>query len=219
MSRPGAEIGARTGRSVKLCGMRRWIIAILSFAFVGTGVRSAAQEDWLPPAVEEGLTRQLVERLETIGPGKPSDREALLAGARERVRRLRTTIEGWKERGVIERTPAFTKVKLPAAGQRHLDAMTGYQVCNLILMKQFAEGEDVQTRRVGAMGLTAVTTVIVYLRAPFVAQGGTHAQIEAFLTSDEMERVAAEIQRSQPLTKDAQAACGKTVGQLFEAFG
>ena len=159
-------------------------------AMLCCGVRAVAQEHWLPPRVVDGLAQQLVERFESIGPGEPVDRAALAAGVRKQVLQLREAVEEWGESGVLARAPKFPRLELPSSGQRHLDAMARYQICNLVLMKQFADSPDPDTRRIGALGMTAVTTAVLFLRPPFLASGGRMEQVEPFLTSPAMEREA-----------------------------
>jgi hypothetical protein len=207
----------RESRLLPCAAMRKPALGLVMIVLC-LSVTGTARQDWLPPPVAEALAEQLVRQLEAIGPGKPTNRAALLAGVRQRVQALRTTIEGWGVRGVLERTPTFTGVELPASGERHLDAMAGFQLCNVVLGKQIVEGEDTDTRRTGAMGTMAVTTVVLFLRQPFVAEGGTHARIEAHLTGDPMSRVTTTIQQSQSLLQHVQSACSPIVAELFDAF-
>jgi hypothetical protein len=96
---------------------------------------------------------------------------------------------------------------LPGANDRHLDAMARYQLCNLVLFRQFES--------VGAFGLTAVTLAVVYLMQPFVAGGGSPDRVEAFLTGATMEKVNSAIQEKPELLTHVERQCEPVVGELL----
>jgi hypothetical protein len=175
----------------------------------------AAQYAWLPQAVQQGMAEQLADRLTTIGPGRPKDPAGLLGGSRKQVLEIAGRLDSWGK-AVVERAPRFPKLTLPPTRDRHLDAMGRYQLCNLVLLRQFeTTSHTVETRRVGAVGLTAVTMAIVYLREPFVAGGGPPEGIEAFLTSPAMGRLTSQLQTQPDLMSHVEEQCGTVVAALF----
>lgn len=176
------------------------------------------ESSWLPPPVEEGTVQQLAERMKLLGEG-PSNEERILAAARTTVAAIREILEGWGETGVLERTPELPDLELPASGDRYLDAMTHYQICNTILMLQLndpAFQDDQNARITSVFGLTAVTMAMVYLRHPFVSQGGDHAEIEAHLTSLGLERAFQGIQTNAELREHAESGCLPVLIELLE---
>ncbi|MBL8519625.1 MAG: hypothetical protein JNK75_03050 [Betaproteobacteria bacterium] len=176
---------------------------------------SAVTQDWLPPHVADGMAKQFLERMIQTDPGRMKDPERAMTASRHLVETFRREIDRWGPEGVLRRAPPLTKVKLPAAKQRDLDAMARYQVCNVVLMLQFENGADPHAKQIGAMGLTGVTMLIAALRGRFLGSGGKDARIEQFLTNAEMERVTERLQRDQALLDNAQSDCGKVVGELL----
>jgi hypothetical protein len=176
-----------------------------------------AQGDWLPPQVESGVVEQLVARMEAIGPRPIKDRAALQVGMQMIVRQVRATLERWEERGVLDRAPAFPKLKLPEAKRSHLTAMGRYQVCNWVLMNQQDEAYDLETRRNGAVASTAMTLAVIYLRQPFLKQGGASEQIEAFLTGTAMDRAFKQTMGSKQWVSYVEQQCQPLITEMFTA--
>lgn len=181
--------------------------------FVAGAFPLAAQDTWLPPAAEQQMAAQLVERLSTIS--APRDPAAAAAATRRIVQAVRAQLESWTARGALDKAPSFPLLKMPGANDRHLDAMARYQLCNLVLFRQFESAADAQDRRVGAFGLTAVTLAVAYLMEPFVAAGGSPNRVEAHLTGAAMERVSREIQQKADLTAHVERQCEPVVGELL----
>jgi len=178
---------------------------------------AAAESSWLPPAVAEGAAQQLAERLSELAPPGAGDTERL-ARARDLISEMRSEIDGWGEAGVLAQAPAFPDLSLPRSGEPHLDAMGRYQVCNLILFRQLLDpalADDSDARSSAALGLTAMTLATVYLRQPFVAQGGDPAAIEAYLTGDAMSAVFDHLQADPALLAKAQQSCGPLIVELL----
>jgi hypothetical protein len=193
---------------------------VLAFVMLLTApVDRGAQASWLPPAVREGLANQLIERLSAIGPRQPTNTAAMAEGAGHFVDAVRAQLDTWTPQGVISRVPLFARVKLPRANERHLDAMARYQLCNLVLLRQFESADDDRDRQVGALGLTAVTMAVLALRQPFLAEGGRIEGVEAFLTSAEMDREASRIQQDPGLIAHVEGQCQPVVVDLLrDAF-
>lgn len=178
----------------------------------------AAQEAWLPPPVAEGMTRQLAERMRTLGEGEP-DEERLMAGAREVVGSIAQVLETWGLDGVHERAPSFPTFTIPPAGNRHLDAMARYHVCIMVLYLQFEDPalqSDVNARVTSVFGLTALTMAIVRLREPFVAGGGDDTAIEAYLAGPALEPILAALQTDPEARSAAETSCRPVVVSLLE---
>jgi len=177
-----------------------------------------ASAEWLPPHVAEGVAQQLAERFGTLG--EVTDREGLLEGTRGIVRAMRGTIEAWGAEGTRSRAPEFERFSLPTSGDRWLDAMGGYSVCNLLLLRQLqspAFADDENARFTSVLGLTSLTLAIVRLREPFVAAGGTQPRIEAYLTGDDLEPIFQTIQNDATWLADAEAHCTPVVVESLEA--
>lgn len=178
-----------------------------------SSVAISAQPAWLPPAVQNGVTAQLVERLTAIR--APSDARALAQGAQKIVLTVRGTLDTWTTAGTIARAPTFPDLAVPGTGNRHLDAMSHYQLCNVVLMRQFEGGADADARLTGALGLTAVTLAVVHLRQPYVAGGGNDKGIEAALTSEPMARLFEQIQTTPALLTHVETRCEPVVQALL----
>jgi len=184
-----------------------------SLAFACAVAVAGAQETWLPAGAERMMAAQLAGRLTSIS--KPRDAAGLEQGTRKIVQAVRGQLEAWTARGALDKAPTFPMLKLPSADDRHLDAMARFQLCNLVLFRQFESADDAQDRRVGALGLTAVTLAVVYLMQPFVAGGGSPGQVEAFLTGAPMGRVSDEVQQKPDLLAHVEGQCEPLVGELL----
>lgn len=177
----------------------------------------AQSPTWLPAPVEDGAARQLADRLLALGE-PTSDAERVLGGAREMVRRMRDAVDGWGADGALRRAPAFADLAVPGAAQPALFAMGSWSICNLDLYLRYDEAiraGDAGAALAPALGLTAVTMVILRLREPFVAAGGVQPQIEAHLTSPEFEALLASIQGSEPLRAAARDGCAPALRELL----
>jgi hypothetical protein len=176
----------------------------------------AAQRSWLPAPVQQGLTQQLAQRLTAIEPGQPA---AQAQGAGKVVLSVAQRIDTWTERGVLDRAPTFPRLSLPVSANRHLDALSRYQVCNMALFPQFESSGDANTRRGSAFGMTAITMAVVRMREPFVAGGGTDGQMEAFLTSRGMAVVLEGLLATPDLLTYVEGRCEPVVRDLLtDAF-
>lgn len=167
---------------------------------------------WLPPAVEQGLAAQLAERLAVGGPASSKD----AAAARAVVSSVGKRLGSWTDAVAIERAPSFPQLKLPSAGEKHLDAIARYQVCNMVLFVQFESGADAERRRRSALGLTAITMAVVRLRHPFVAAGGSDERMEAFLTGAAMQPVLDAIQQKPELAAHVDRQCASVLRALLD---
>jgi hypothetical protein len=178
----------------------------------------AVQQPWLPPEVAEGAAQQLAARLKQAGLAGDADDARLLSGARKMVAAMRADLEQRGESGLAALAPAFTGFELPAAGQRELDLMGRYNVCNLVLLRQLEDpafSDDANARMTSTVGLTAVTLVIVYLREPFVAGGGDPGAIERHLTDPRLEPIATRIQTEAELLAAVEKSCQPVVTALL----
>jgi hypothetical protein len=182
-------------------------------ALLVTGATAIGAQSWLPPGARDQMAAQLAERLTTIS--KPRDAAGLAQATRRIVAAVGAQLESWTPRGALDRAPTFPMLTLPDATDRHLDAMARYQLCNLVLFRQFESAADAQDRRVGAFGLTAVTLAVVYLMQPFVAGGGSPGRVEAFLTGATMEKVNSAIQEKSELLTHVERQCEPVVGELL----
>ena len=197
---------------------RSRLVPVIAWACLAAATAPAlrAQDNWLPPNVVEGLSRQLMGRLEAAA-GKPAaDREAALRATRARVQSLRTVIQAWSIAGVVGRAPKPADLALPSTSDEYLDALARYHLCNVVLFEQHENGRTVQERQVSALALTGLTVVQARLLAPYRARGGNEAAVEALLTGAQMAAVAATIQNDAAARSRVQAACGPVVGDLLD---
>jgi len=176
-----------------------------------------ASEEWLPPAVADGMARQLGERMTQMGIGG-RDEDHVLAVARQTVSRMRMHLDAWKLSGVLERAPRFPELALPEGTNQYVDAMTRYSLCNIVLFRLFSDPttrEDPVAMAISTYGLTAVTMAIVRLREPHVREGGTDAMIEAALTGPELEVLAQRIQEDEDVLRHVARQCDPFVRVLL----
>ena len=175
----------------------------------------AAQAPWLPPQVEQGLADQLAERLAAVNTGKTPDQAAIRQAAGRAVQSMARRLGTWTDVVAVEKAPLFPQIKWVKGSPRHLDAMGRFQVCNLALFPQFESGGDPGSRRSGALGLSAVTLAIIRLREPFLAGGGNHEAIEAFLTSAPMAAILETVQKQPALQAHVQTQCAPVLRELL----
>lgn len=190
---------------------------ILVVAAIVAVVALPARADWLPAQVAEGAAQQLADRFGALG--EVTDREGLVEGTRGIVGAMRGTIDGWGAEGTLERAPGFERFTVPSSGDRWLDAMGRYSVCNLILLRQLEDpafADDQNARLTSVLGLTSITLAVFRLRDPYVAAGGTQGRIEAYLTSAELEPLFASIQTDAELRADAEARCTPVVVESLQ---
>jgi len=188
---------------------------LIIVGIVGATATAATQATWLPAPVRQGLVEQLNERMVAIGPGTPKDPAGLAQAMGKVVTAVAQRVDTWAERGVVDRAPTFPRLTVPAAGNRHLDAMNRYQICNMVLFPQFESGSDLQARRTAAFGLTAVTIAVVRLREPYVAAGGNDQLIEAFLTGPPMAKVLDAVLATPDLLAHVESRCEPVIGDLL----
>jgi hypothetical protein len=197
---------------------RRPVVAArVAMALVFAAGPAAAEPSWLPTPVEEGAAQQLADRLLALG-DTSSDAEQVLGGAREMLRRMRDAVDAWGAEGARRRAPEFAGLSLPGAARPSLFAMGAWSVCNLDLYLAYDEATrtgDAGAALAPALGLTAVTLVILRLREPFLGEGGAQPEIEAHLTSPEFEALLASIQSTPPLRAAVREGCAPALGELL----
>ena len=199
---------------------RRVILAVVmsAWAVLATAVLERA---WLPEAVAGALAGQLGERmglLEDIFGGVEPDPARLSKVARNLVESMADVVEGWGAAGVIKRAPDLRELGIGPHGNRHLDAMGRYQMCNAVLMLQLqnpAYQQDTNARVSAVFGLSAVTMAVLYLREPFMAGGGDPADIEAYLAGPTFEPLVQAMQSDDGTPERAEAACEPVVIELL----
>jgi len=197
--------------------MRRIGRRAIGIVALVVGAAAPTWAEWLPPYVEEGAAQQLADRFAMIG--EVTDREALVEGTRGILQAMRTTIERWGADGTVERAPTFERFTVRTSGNRYLDAMGSYSVCNLLLLRQLESADfadDRNARMTSVLGLSSLTLAILRLREPFVEAGGTHPQIEAYLTGADLEPVFEAIQTDPEILAHAEERCQPVVVESLE---
>jgi hypothetical protein len=196
------------------------VISICLLVLSLTSLDTTAQESaWLPPDVAENLARQLADRMQQTDLGPAADEEKLLDGTRRMIAAMRADLDTRGEEGIAELAPTFSGIELPEAGQRELDLMARYNVCNLVLFRQLQDPAfraDVNARITSTLGLTALTMVIGFLRESFVAKGNDVTQIEAHLTDPRLQPIFDRIQKDLELRGSVEQACRPVVTTLLE---
>lgn len=198
--------------------MRRSAVRIITLVALSVGAAAPAAAQWLPPYVAEGMAQQLAGRFGSLG--EVTDPEGLVESARDLVTAMRGTIEAWGVEGTLDRAPRFERFTVPSSGNRYLDAMGGYSVCSLLLLRQLespAFAENKNARFTSVLGLSSLTLAMIRLREPFVAAGGTDPEMEAYLAGADLEPVFAAIQEDEELLADAEAHCTPVVVASLEA--
>jgi hypothetical protein len=177
----------------------------------------AVQAGWMPEAAVEGLAGEFAKRIQQakvdIAP------EKLLPAARVGVELLRDRLQDLGEQRLLGMAPALPRLKLPAAGQPHLDAMARYGMCTYYLESLFANlpsGADVDTRLDAAMGPLSLAVTTMYLRHYFLAGGGTDAQIKDYLAGNPLNAVAFAVQKDPKLLDYTATECRSAVSALLD---
>ena len=194
------------------------LIGLTAALAVGSNAAASAKAEeerpWLPADAKEDMARAHAERLGEIAvPGTDAQR---LERARKAVHRQIARVESWGEEGVVQRAPDLSRLDMPSSGDRLLDAMGRYQMCNAILfMRHLGRGRetDPAARLSAAEGLTGITLAVLYLGRPFFAKGTT-APVEGFLTGKPMEAVLDRVQDQADLREYADRQCRPLVSAL-----
>lgn len=186
---------------------------------ITTAPRAAAQADWLPPSMIEGLTAQLVERFETIHGKRAADRDGLTNATRTRVERLRTVVNAWRADGIAEHAPKPARITLPSTGNVHLDAMRRYQLCSVVQMQEYESSQVIDVRQRAAGALTGLTVLQARLIDPFLRAGGTEAQVEAALTGPPMRDALTRMLAEPALLDHVHTTCAPIVAELLGMMG
>ncbi len=179
----------------------------------------AQDSSWLPPNVAENLARQLADRMKQTGLGPAGGQEKLLAGTRRMVAAIQADLEDRGEKGIADLAPTFSDLELPQSGQRELDLMLRYNVCNLALYRQLQDPafrDDTNAQVTSTLGLTALTMVIGFLREPFVAAGNDPKQIEQHLTDSRLQPIFDRIQENLEVRAAVEQTCRPVVTTLLD---
>ena len=176
---------------------------------------AARQPTWLPPEAEAFVVEQLVGRLSEIE-GKetaPTRNDR----ARGSVAALRVRIDQSGPAALIARAPALGDLKMPAIPSEHLNAMARYTMCSLVLALQLQSSTSLNDRLAAVLGLTATTMVVLRLREPYLAGGGTDAAMEKFLSANPaLEAEVERIQDSAALLTHARSQCAPVLEALIK---
>lgn len=174
---------------------------------------------WLPPAIVDSLTQQLANRMKHFGLGPANDDQKLIDQARSMILAMGADLDARGEDAIEKLAPTFSGFDLPQSGQRELDLMVRYNVCNLALYMQLQDPalqDDTNARLTSTLGLTAVTMVIGYLRGPFVHAGNDAAQIAAHLTDPNLQPIFDRIESEPELRTAVETTCQPVITTLLE---
>ena len=190
----------------------------MALAFFGSSLVSA-QENWLPPPVEAAMVQQFAQRLVEAGFEWESQKQ-MRSGTEQVVQDMRQYLEEKGETELLADAPQFQSIALPKANQVHLDAMARYNTCILLLYIQHSEREqqDSDARMTAAVGLSALSMTVIYLRQPYINIGGKMIDIENHLTSDAMEQVIQNMQKDPDVRANAEAQCAPFVITFLQSI-
>lgn len=195
-------------------------ISTVMLALILTAPVSAQElPSWLPPGILNSLTQQLAGRMKQLGLGPAKDEQKLLAGAQNMILAMAADLDGRGEDEIEKLAPTFTGFELPRAGQRELDLMVRYYMCNLPLFLQLKDPafkDDLNARLTSTLGLAEITMVIGYLRQPFVTAGNDVKEIEAHLTDPNLEPIFIQVQKDPKLRAGVEKSCQPVISTLLE---
>ncbi len=209
-----------TKTSQSWSGAHRRLLVAGVLVLAGAGAVSAVtQRAWFVPELERTVVTMMAERLVASGlaaEGAGKARE----GAQAAVSSLRDRLDSWGEAGVLARAPDVAHLRLPQAGQLHIDASARYFMCISIFEVMHARdafaGVPGEERLDAAMAPASLTLAMFYLLTPYLAGGGTEARLQAFLTGADMEQVLTAIQNSRPLLATTYRRCRVTLSALID---
>jgi hypothetical protein len=177
-----------------------------------------AQGSWFTDEMKESVTQQLAVRLGEIAREPVSDAK-LTEGARYAAGLMFQRVTDVGEKELIARAPKLAKLKLPGSRDRHLEAMARYQVCAGVMMLRHqnrSEAQDADTRLTAAMGPAALGVATTFLLTRFIAQGGSTAKAEEFLTGTGMDAALTRMQDSPALFADADRECRPLMALMLD---
>lgn len=187
------------------------VVVLMSMGVVG------AQSGWMPDAAVEGVARQMAPRLEHAKVGIVPQK--LLPSARAAVEELRYRLDQLGVQRIISPAPTFPLLKVPRAGEAHLDAMAAYGMCTYYLESRFANpprNADADARLDAAMGPLSLAVTTMYLRHHYLAGGGTDPRLKGYLDGDPLNEAAAAVQQDPKLLDYTAGRCRAAVSALLD---
>jgi hypothetical protein len=180
-------------------------------AALGCASLAPAEESWLPAPVAEQMAGKLYERVKAVAPDGPVPEDRLRATSRQTVDALAARFAAWGEKPLLDHAPTLKMLALPSAKQPQLDAITRYFACGAVYEVLHARNgfakADREARILAAMAPSGLSMAMLYLRMPYQKAGGTDAQMEAFMTSPQMEPVLAALQDDAKVLEAAFQEC------------
>lgn len=195
--------------------MRQLIVALI---FLGTSPAAAAQpkqSDWMPPAMEDFVVKQLVERLQEIDLDWSVER--MTNAARVTVATIRARLEKWTEPEVLKRAPALAHLQLPASGDPRLDGMLRYHMCTAVSMirhERRAKETSEEGRIAAVAGMTTGSLAVLFLRDGYLKAGGSEEQVEKLLTDSKLQPAIDRMQTNPDDISAAQSECVQVLGAI-----
>jgi len=173
----------------------------------------SAQTAWLPEDTRVAAAQSFADQLKAIDFEPHLSDPARAVGARKGIDKLATVIDQWGVDGVLERTPVFPQIPLPATSNPLVASLTSFGVCSLPLHLELAttQGEKIYV-------ITAefsVGLLSAFLRHQFLEAGGTDEALRDFLTSGSMNSVSLDIQASEELRAYVNEQCAPTLTALM----
>lgn len=128
--------------------------------------------------------------------------------------RIRQRLDGWGVEGVIERAPSLPALDFPPIDESIVAAIASWGGCALPLSEELTTSAE--ERWTVVLYRTSIALVSGYLRYGYLAEGGTDAELKAYLASDAMNALSAPVGRDPALRADINARCGPSLMALLE---
>ena len=193
-------------------------INMTSVGLLACAASSASEpREWLPAAVERGVVQQLLERTATNQDAQPSNEAQRVAAAISAVRRLADALEQGGEVWIEGLAPDLSALGVVSASEPRLDTMLALQACwsYQYLRYEMANSQSVESMRVDAGRKSAgLLMAQIFLRQPYVQNGGDASSIEQALSGPLLEPLLHSLQGDANTRARVEQACAPVTKAL-----
>ena len=196
------------------------VAAFLLLALLGVGASAqepAALPSWFPPEALDGAAAQLavgMAHLEDSEGQDLSDPARRHVAARRGVLRIAGVVDEWGVRGLVVRTPRFLKLDVPRINEPLVSTLSLYGVCSLGLYPELAKDDD--ERFYVALGEVTVGVISMFLRAQYLAQGGTEEELKRLLSDPGWRTLARQIAEDGGKRGHVNENCAPVISAMVE---
>ncbi len=155
----------------------------------------ATSSDWMPDEIKLNAARGMLARMDQLGVSATGSQTEQLAGALHAISGMATRIDAWGLENILREMPVTAALAVPKMPHPIVQAIANYGVCGVSLHPQLVTDEQEKLFLVAAE--FSVYAMTGYLRAQYLADGGTDEALKTHLTSPSMETFARSIQTSQ----------------------